>query len=547
VTTLPGLTAAKGGGGAGKECSESMQLCTDHSNDDAPYLFNAEGGALGQLPSNVKTIPGGAHFTGAQRMSGDFNHLLFSSADVVFAPGGVGSGQGSAYDNDLATHTVTIVSKLPGGADIPQDGSLLHAIEFPGLSPDGSHVLMQTPAANGGAHLYMRVNDAVTYDVSKGTGVRLIGMTRTGSEVFFASDQRLTGDDTDESADIYMWSEATDSLTRISKGNGHGDSDACNATWITGCGAAPLSTEGGHPAGDPSIPGLDDIMAEESGDVYFYSPEQLDPARPGIPNQRNLYVYRNGAVQLVASFDPGTQVNRMQISPDGRHAAMLTASRLTSYENRGFKEMYTYDAENGEIRCASCDPSGLPPTADVEASQGGRFMADDGRAFFAGKDSLVPRDTDGSIIDVYEYVGGRPQLITAGFGARDFTGGGLVSFLGGGGEFTGLEGVSRDGSDVFFSTFDTLVPQDRNGAQVKFYDARTGGGFAPPPELPPCAAADECHGAGSSPPAAQTIGTAGSLGAGGNVASQRKPKHSKPKKAKKKKKSKRHDRGQRHG
>ncbi|HEY5051812.1 MAG TPA: hypothetical protein VII45_00205 [Solirubrobacterales bacterium] len=544
VTKLPGLTASKGGG-AGKECSESMQMCTDHGNEDAPYLFNADGEGLGQLPSNVKTIPGGGHFTGAQRMSGDFNHLLFSSSDVVFSPGGVSGGQGSAYDNDIATHTVTVISKLPGGADIPQDGSAFHAIEFPGVSPNGSHVLMQTPAVNGGAHLYMRVNDAVTYDVSKGAGVNPIGMTRSGSEVFFESDQRLTGDDNDESADIYMWSEATDSLTRISKGNGNGDSNDCHASWIGGCGAAALSTERGHPAGDPSIPGLDDVMAEENGDVYFYSPEQLDPARPGIPNQRNLYVYRNGAVKLVAVFEPGTQVNRMQISPDGLHAAMITASKLSSYDSRGYREMYTYDAETGEIRCASCDPSGLPPTADVEASQGGRFMTDDGRAFFASKDSLVPRDTDGAIIDVYEYVGGRPQLITAGFGARDFTGGGgLVSFFGSGGEFTGLEGVSRDGSDVFFSTFDTLVPQDRNGVQVKFYDARTGGGFAPPPELPPCAAADECHGAGSSPPAVQTIGTADSLGAGGNVASPRKPKHSKPKKTKKK--SKRHHKGQRH-
>lgn len=552
VTTLPGLTGSVASDIGRKECSESMQLCTDHNeaaHEFAPYLFNAEGKSLGQLPSNVKTIPGGARFTGAQRMSGDFSHLLFSSTDAVFVPGGVSGGQGSAYDNDVTNHTVTIVSKLPGGADIPQDGSVFHAIEFPGLSPDGSHVLMQTPTASGGSHLYMRVNDAVSYDVAKGASVKLIGMTRDGSKVFFESAERLTGDDTDESTDIYMWSEATDSLARVSKGNGSGNADACNASWIEGCGAAALSTERGHPAGLPGVPGLDDLLAEDSGDLYFYSPEQLDPTRPGLPNQRNLYAYRNGAVQLVASFDPGTQVDRMQISPDGLHAAMLTASRLTSYDNRGFKEMYTYDAESGEILCASCDPSGLPPTADVEASQGGRFMADDGRAFFAGKDSLVPRDTDGAIIDVYEYVNGRPQLITAGFGARDFTGGGsIVSVVTSGGEYTGLEGVGHDGRDVYFSTFDTLVPQDRNGVQVKFYDARTGGGFAVPLELPPCAAADECHGAGSSAPPAQTIGTAGNLGAGGNDAGPRKSRHPKPKKATKSpKKGKRHYKRRRHG
>ncbi len=46
-------------------------------------------------------------------------------------------------------------------------------------------------------------------------------------------------------------------------------------------------------------------------------------------------------------------------------------------------------------------------------------MADDGRAFFATEDSLVPRDKNGDIFDVYEYVGGRPQLISSGLAARD--------------------------------------------------------------------------------------------------------------------------------
>ena len=40
--------------------------------------------------------------------------------------------------------------------------------------------------------------------------------------------------------------------------------------------------------------GLDDMIAEQSGDVYFYSPEQLDPGSRASPNERNLYVYREG-------------------------------------------------------------------------------------------------------------------------------------------------------------------------------------------------------------------------------------------------------------
>ena len=37
----------------------------------------------------------------------------------------------------------------------------------------------------------------------------------------------------------------------------------------------------------------DNSIASENGDIYFFSPEQLDGTR-GIPNQENLYDYRNG-------------------------------------------------------------------------------------------------------------------------------------------------------------------------------------------------------------------------------------------------------------
>ena len=55
----------------------------------------------------------------------------------------------------------------------------------------------------------MRVNDAVTYDVSQGHDVKFVGMTNDGSKVYFTSEEQLTSSDTDSSTDLYMWSEAT--------------------------------------------------------------------------------------------------------------------------------------------------------------------------------------------------------------------------------------------------------------------------------------------------------------------------------------------------
>ncbi len=234
------------------------------------------------------------------------------------------------------------------------------------------------------------------------------------------------------------------------------------------------------------------------------------------PNQRNLYVYRNGAPQFVARLTAASPAARMQVAPDGAHMALLTASQLTPYPSNGSREMYLYEPAKPleeRITCVSCDPTGNPPVGSVLAASNGLFMSDDGRTFFSTRASLVPFDSNGKV-DVYEYTEGRPQLISSGTASTDTWGGGLLIYPA---MTVGLEGVSADGVDVYFSTFDTLVPQDHNGEFIKFYDARTGGGFpfqAPPP---PCKAADECHGEGSAGPPNPQVGTGAQLGKTGNV------------------------------
>ncbi len=559
VTSVPGLQGLDAFQTSRKECSESMSLCIDHQDTNggslrqefAPYLYTAAGKEVGRLPTNVHTIEGGTEFFGNQRMSDDFSHFVFSSAEysffspihpgIAFTPDGLTSGLGSAYDNDLGDRTVTKISVLQNGEDLPlvvPKSPEEEGIDFPGVSSDGSHILMSTPGATPGSNrLFMRVDDITTYDISHGADVKPIGMTRKGDKVFFTTDAQLTTDDTDESVDLYMWEEDGEKLTRISQGNGQGDGKTCNASWgVSGCGVAPLTPLYAHPDHNrSSSPGMDDLFAETSGDVYFYSPEILDPAHPGIRGQRNLYVFHQGAVQLVATLDPGTEVTRMQIAPDGDHAALVTNSKLSQYENKGFNEVYTYDVDGDKLHCASCNPSGEPPTADVQASEAGRFMSNDGRTFFSTPDSLVPRDRNGRIIDTYEYVEGRPQLISSGLGSRDYTGGSDVLSLSFTPEHIGLENVSRDGTDVYFSTFETLVGRDFNGEFVKFYDARTGGGFAERLELAPCAAADECHGTDTSEPAYPVINSAGALPGGNAVGAGKAANKHKKKKAQKKK------------
>ena len=56
-------------------------------------------------------------------------------------------GHVNVDDNDIAAKSVVVISRLPNGEDIPGAPGDTHAIEFPGISEDGSHILMQTKAA----------------------------------------------------------------------------------------------------------------------------------------------------------------------------------------------------------------------------------------------------------------------------------------------------------------------------------------------------------------------------------------------------------------
>jgi hypothetical protein len=536
------------------------------SNKNAAYLWGADGSFLGSWPATVTAIPDGNKVNGYFQPSADFTHLAFSSSNVPFVPNGLQHAPGSAYDYDTVNGTTTLISRMPGGEDIPQEPGVAanwnpnqpeETIFFPGarstedkhpakvhggISSDGTHILMQTagePYGRGAdpmppGRIYMRVGGGgplgITYLVSNGMDAEFVGMTEDGAKVFFTSIEPVTADDHDTSTDFFMWSEATETVTRVSAGGGSiGDTDSCSASWTTQCSIQPVVYNGRN---------SDTSVATQSGDAYFYSPEQLDGTK-GTAGQQNLYVYRNGVVKFVAV----ASLSRIQITPDGAKMAMISKQRLTAYDNHGFAEMYTYDPVDDVIRCVSCIPTGAPPTTDVAGSLNGLFMAYDGRTFFYTGDSLVPKDSNG-LFDVYEFVEGRPQLITTGTGAHDKT----LSTTGVRTQ-AGLAGVSADGVNVYFGSFESLVPEDENGQYVKFYDARTNGGF--PVEAPrqPCVAADECHGVASSPPSPTGIVSEGNLGAGGNAAPTARKGSHKVGKQKKAKRGRRHRtrRGQHHG
>ena len=88
--------------------------------------------------------------------------------------------------------------------------------------------------------------------------------------------------------------------------------------------------------------------------------------------------------------------------------AFITGAHVTSFDSKGFKEMYTYTPSTEIINCVSCPTEGKELTGDVEGSLNGRYIAEDGRTFFYTPDSLVSYDTN-HLRDIYEFVEGRPR------------------------------------------------------------------------------------------------------------------------------------------
>jgi hypothetical protein len=571
-----------------EQCADDLSLCLSRptvfmegggtKESNAPFLFDATTGRnLGRLPTNVGAVKDGYGFEGEGHASGDFTHFVFSSRNVPFAPGGLTEAPGSVYDNNIDRDTVEIVSKLPSGEPIPQNpgsvGNSEDYLDIPFISTDGSRILIGartephcssvffcTGDRNTPMQLYMRTG-GVTYSVSRDHTVHIADVAQDGRIVYFTSSEQLVPADQDTSVDLYRWQLATDELDVLSIGiDGSGQQDDCSVSWTKGCGVVPLRScdavwtldmcsakKYGFPTERPDI---DSGTGRTSGATLFYSPEQLDPENPGIAEARNLYLYRNGKPQYVTTFDPGTEAERYNVTPDGRYVAFVTRARLTAYNNLGgshtfcnrnisrprgqtdaydpgevnvlCREVYRFDADTGTIRCVSCSADGTPPAGDALAAMGGPFMADDGRVFFTTRDALVPTDTD-SMYSVYEYVDGHAQLISSGISVEDHFPGldDTVAF----GPFydpayAGLESVSADGRDVFFSTYDTLVPTDRVGKFLKFYDARTNGGFPYQVPLLPCEAADECHSATQESPVEPQVGSGANL-VGGNLQPQK--------------------------
>ena len=262
------------------------------------------------------------------------------------------------------------------------------------------------------------------------------------------------------------------------------------------------------------------------------------------------------------------QRQEARVSPSGRYLAFMSRRSLTGYDNHDAisgepdAEVYLYDAETNRLVCASCDPTGARPVGEYDptvvpaiaidppGAWAGRWLAavvpgwtedsalrstghqpryldDSGHLFFTSSDALVPRDVNGRD-DVYEYepVGvGSCRPPSYGQGASvvfNKTLGGCIGLIsaGTGNTDSVFFDASASGNDVFFTTKDGLVQNDRDGT-VDMYDARVCTQTEPCPSSfavsPACTTTDSCRVAPSPQPGIFAAPASATFVGAGNV------------------------------
>ena len=309
-----------------------------------------------------------------------------------------------------------------------------------------------------------------------------------GEEVFFSTDERLAGADTDSATDIYV-RDLTD-----------------NTTTLVSAGAASCAS-GGCGNGNFDAGAVPDGMVDGGARVFFVSAERL--AAPDVDASPDLYLrdLESATTTLVSraglpcsgSCGSGAAAVFFQgASGDGSKAIFTTAEALVSADGDSEADLYVRDLLGSQTQLVSepgAGPEACPEGENCEPANSG-ISADGSNVFFETIEQIAGADDD-ELQDVYDWSGGSAVLASVG------------PSPGGDPAHAVYEGSSADGSEAFFATAERLVGADTDDAQ-DIYVRRDGSTTELVSAGDPSCAASEC-GNGSGTALLEWISSDGSL------------------------------------
>jgi len=267
--------------------------------------------------------------------------------------------------------------------------------------------------------------------------------------------------------------------------------------------------------------------------AYFIVDGQLISGQPLLHTHAGIYLWHDGALSYVGPAPDGTFQNDLlsggtdptfkprqaRVTPDGRHLLFSTESGvgLGGYDQgfcipSGCRELYLYNADTGGPPvCVSCNPSGAPATVmatdQVSTLNGGSQTSVHQNEALTDDGSRVFFSTAEALV---------PEDVNARSDAYEYDVATRTVHLLSSGTSTGdswFMDASSTGDDAFFVTREQLVGWDTDQAW-DLYDARVDGGWPQPAAPPVACAGDACQPTIPTPPLIQSTASAAFHGSG---------------------------------
>ena len=434
---------------------------------------------FGSTTTRVSTGPSGgngafdATFEGS---SADGTRVFFTTNESLDA------GDTDTFP-DIYERSGSTTTRITTG---PSGGNGNFYVFFRGASADGTRVFFTTNESlepgdtDTRTDVYERSGSTTTRistGSSGGNGTSTASFSDAsadGTRVFFTSYEALEPDDTDSQVDIYERSGST--TTRISTGSSGG-----NAAFGAGFGGS--SADGTRVFFDTNE-SLDAGDTDTRTDVYERSGSttaRISTSSTGGNGSFDAF-FRGASADGTRVFF-GTQ-ERLEAGDTDPHGDIYerfgsTTTRITTGSSGGngnFSYFFRTPSADGTrfffVATESLEPddtdtkndiyerSGSTTTRISTGSSGGNgsfgadfaaVSADGTRVFFATAEPLEPDDTD-TATDIYERFGSTTTRISTGpSGGND-------------GSFTSFDGMSADGTRVFFNTDERLLAADGDSA-----------------------------------------------------------------------------------
>lgn len=319
---------------------------------------------------------------------------------------------------------------------------------YKGASADGAIVFFETEEqlvpgdTDSKRDVYERsydevAGDYVTREVSLGPAggndayaATFEGASADGERVFYSTHESLVEADTDHNTDVYMRDLKAGTTTLVTRGE---------AGCPPGCGNGAFDADFAKADADGSV-------------VFFVTDEKLVAADTDSSFDVYARDLATEKTKLVSAGGNGPfDASLRGISPDGAWAYFTTAESLLGADTDEAVDIYARDlaggttalVSRGEESCPSCGNDGSVPVYQGSSDDGARV-------FFSTDEALLPGDED-SATDVYsrDLPGGPTRLISGGEPTTK-----TASFA----------AATGDGARVFFTTAESLAPEDEDGA-----------------------------------------------------------------------------------